>query len=141
MSPVCDDASLDKELVDDFPATPILLSPSVSMAPRKKTENHLSFRTLNNLEPLKTPDFLHRAPPNIQRRLKNLKSELFYFIAANYAHSLDTWFRQQFADIFRSGTEAEAKQLLDKFLHNEQLANADLFLEELVRHKLKRLID
>lgn len=81
-------------------------------------------KRFNNSGLLKPPNFLHLAPQHIRRRLTGLKRN---------------WIKQQFRDVLINKSEAESKEMLDKFLKSELVENADLFLEELVRHKLKKL--
>jgi hypothetical protein len=94
------------------------------------------YSRFSNIEPLKTPNFLHLAPKPIRNRFKTLKSKSH--LSVNLFIRLENWIRQQFSDAFRNETEAEVRTMLDKFVEKEIVQNADVFMEELVRYKLKK---
>jgi len=98
--------------------------PTLQMETPNKLETRPAFKSYGNSEILKPTNFLHLAPQNVRRRLANLKRN---------------WIKQQFRSVLHTSSESDSKEMLDKFLRSEIVENADLFLEELVRHKLKKL--
>jgi hypothetical protein len=91
----------------------------------------------DNLRLLESPGFMHLTPRHIQRHCEVKKSKLNSSARLQSSSFSESDIRRKFRHAFANGAEPEAKKLLENLISKETVDNADLFLEELVRYKLK----